>query len=157
MHTHSHSATVLDRSNKIWHPSTQRCFHTYSSTTPPPRHTKRQTKTCVSNTLTLLTLTHSDASTNKQTNPPDLQLMSNKASSPSPHRQQPPPQIHWSHAGTASAVTNTSTPRSFQISPSALTSPFHHLLFPLHTHTISGLLLPNLSSIQTVFFRKHSY
>ncbi len=112
-------------------------FHTYSSTAPPPRHTKTQTKTFVSNTLTLLTHACVDVSTNKQTNTHFGQICSWCQTRPAdpPPQQQPPQQIHWSHAGTASAVTNTSTPRSFKISPSALTSPLHHLLFPLHTHT----------------------
>ncbi len=110
--------------------------------------TQRQTKTCVSNTLTFLTHACMDAFANKQTNTHFSQICSWCQTRPAdPPQQQPPPQIHWSHAGTASAVTNTSTPLSFKIAPSAPTSPsatfcFHSPHTHTHTHTHTQGICP---------------
>ncbi len=130
-------------------------FHTYSSTAPPPRHTKTQTKTFVSNTLTLLTHACVDASTNKQTNTHFGQICSWCQTRPA----DPPPN-NSPHNRFTEVMLGQHLPSPIPPPPVPSKSPLllrHPPPPPFvsapHTYTHTrylAFLLPNLSPIQTV-------
>ncbi len=152
IYAHSHSLLLFWRDQiKSETQAPKDVFHTYSSTAPPPHHTKTNKNMCFQHPHP--SHARMDSSTNKQTNTHFSQICQTTP----PPKKTNSPHHRFTEVMLGQHLLSPIPPAPTipsKISPSAPTSPSTTFCFPsthTHTHTRNlNFLLPNLSPYSTV-------